>query len=170
MNETRSLSDETVARMADRQAIVDLTIAYTWALDGRRYEELRQVFLPDAVASLGGELAGVEAIIQRVTAALSPLDDSQHMISNHQVRLDGDRATCRCYLQAQHVRHGVEGGDNFIVAGRYEDEAVRTPDGWRIARRVLTVMWTHGNAAVVRRPQPRDGHGTPPNTQGDTHR
>ena len=79
-------------------------------------------------------------------------------MSNHQVAIDGDAATCRCYFQAQHVRHGTEGGDNFIIAGRYEDRLVRTAGGWRIEHRVLTVDWTEGNPSVVRRPRP-DGAG-----------
>ena len=138
----------------DRTAIIDLTHAYCWALDTRAWDELRQVFLPDAHAVLGGsDLQGIEAIIARVTEALSPLDDSQHMVSTHQITVDGDRATCRCYLQAQHIRHDADGGPNFIIAGRYEDELVRTADGWRIAHRQLVPMWSEGNRAVVR-PRP----------------
>lgn len=139
------------ARLLDRQAIVEVTIAYTWALDTRRFEDLRQLFLPDATASLGTELTGIDAIIERVDRVLTPLDDSQHLVSNHEVRLDGDRATCRCYFQAQHIRRGTDGGDNFIVAGRYEDDLARTTGGWRIARRSLVSMWSDGNPAVIRR-------------------
>ena len=79
-----------------------------------------------------------------------PLDDSQHLVATHQVRVDGDEATCRCYLQAQHVRAGVEGGDTFLFAGRYEDRFERTSDGWRIRHRTIVRMWTDGNPAVVR--------------------
>ena len=43
------------------------------------------------------------------------------------------------------------GGDQYIVAGRYEDRYVRTDEGWRIAERELVVMWTAGNRDVVRR-------------------
>jgi len=42
------------------------------------------------------------------------------------------------------VRVKDAGGDNFIIAGRYEDELLRTPDGWRISFRRLVVMWTQG--------------------------
>ena len=93
---------------------------------------------------------GIESIIERISTALDPLDASQHLMGNHLVVVSGDRATCRCYLQAQHVRHGAPGGSNYIVAGRYEDDLVRTPEGWRIRRRVLVVTWTDGNVAVVR--------------------
>jgi ketosteroid isomerase-like protein len=137
-------------QLADRLAIIDVTIAYTWALDTRDWDALDDVFTPDATASLLEELEDREAIKERIRRALTPLDDSQHMVSNHDVRVDGDTATSRCYLHAQHVRHAAEGGPNYIVAGRYEDRFQRTPDGWRIAHRTLTVMWTDGNLKVIR--------------------
>jgi ketosteroid isomerase-like protein len=133
----------------DRTAIIDVTIRYCWAIDERDWDALADVFTPDAVATLGRECRGLAEIRARIAEALSPLDDSQHMVTNHQVHVDGDTATCRCYLQAQHVRHAVDGSPNFIVAGRYEDELVRTPAGWRIARRALVVMWREGNVEVV---------------------
>jgi hypothetical protein len=142
-------------RLADEHAIVALTIAYTWALDSRDWPTLHQVFLPDATAFLGRELVGIEAIIERISSALSPLDASQHIIANHQVTFDGtgDAATCRCYLHAQHVRAEAAGkgtgGPNFIVAGRYLDDLVRIENGWRIKRRTLVVDWTEGNTAVA---------------------
>ncbi len=134
----------------DRQEIVDLTIAYAWALDMREFELLRNIFLPEATALLVDERDGIDSIIERVRSALEPLDASHHLIGNHQVSVDGDTATCRCYLQAQHVREGTEGGPNYIFAGRYEDDLVRTATGWRIARRTLVRVWSDGNPAVVR--------------------
>ena len=137
---------------ADRQAIVDLTIAYTWALDTKQFDALRDVFAPDATAELRGvECTGLDAIIERISKALQPLDASQHLLGNHQVTLDGDRARSRCQLQSQHVRHGTAGGDNFVIGGVYEDELVRTASGWRITRRVMREVWSDGNYDVVRR-------------------
>jgi ketosteroid isomerase-like protein len=140
--------------LADRQAIVDLTIAYCWALDTKQWAELDDVFLADATAMLATDapLVGVDAIKARVERALAPLDDSQHLVANHQVVVNGDDATCRCYLQAQHVRHaaaGEAGGPNFMIAGRYEDRMVRTANGWRIAHRELVPMWREGNPTVI---------------------
>lgn len=135
----------------DRQAIVDLTIAYGWILDHGPRDDLRTVFTEDAVADYGGvAFEGVDAIIAKVEESLGRLSVSQHLISNQQVQIDGDTATCRCYLQAQHTKRGTEGGDNFIMAGRYFDDLVRTSDGWRITKRVLTIDWTEGNPGVVR--------------------
>lgn len=130
---------------------MDVTIAYSWALDTKDWDALDDVFTPDVTAELVGPLEGVEAIKARVRTALEPLDDSQHLVATHQVHVAGDRATCRCYLQAQHVRHDADGGPTFMFGGRYEDELVRTAAGWRIARRVLVRMWTDGNPAVMAR-------------------
>ena len=137
---------------ADEAAIVRLTHDYCWALDSGDYDALRQVFTPDCMARLGGNQSNVDEVIARVSAALGPLDDSQHMVSTHQIRrwVDGT-VTGRCYLHAQHILAGVAGGDQYIVAGRYEDRYVRTDEGWRIAERELVVMWTAGNRDVVRR-------------------
>lgn len=136
---------------ADRIAITDLAIDYTWSLDQHEFERLRNIFQPDATFNIAGvPFVGIESIIAKISASLSPLDDSQHLISNHQITVNGDTATARCYLQAQHVRRAAEGGPNFIFAGRYEDDLVRTPEGWRIAKRSLIHMWTEGNPAVTR--------------------
>jgi hypothetical protein len=136
----------------DEQAIADVAIRYCWALDENRWELLDDVFLPDATARLGNPdlLEGRDAIVARCSAALTPLDDSQHIVSNHQTVIDGDTATHRCYLHAQHIRRAAVGGPHYVVAGRYVDRCVRTANGWRIAHRDLEVMWTEGNVAVVR--------------------
>ena len=77
-------------------------------------------------------------------------DNSNFGSGNHEVSVDRDAATHRCYLQAQHIRAAATGGPNYIVAGRYEDRFVRADAGWRIAHRTLTVMWTDGNVGVAR--------------------
>ena len=139
-------------QMLDERDITSVAVAYTWALDQHRWDDLRDVFAADATATLGNPdpLVGIDAIIGRIRAALEPLDDSQHLVGNHQVTIDGDTATHRCYLHAQHIRHVANGDPHYIVAGRYEDDLARVSDGWRIIHRNLHVMWTDGNPAVVR--------------------
>jgi len=138
--------------MNDHQAIVDLTIAYAWALDTKQVEQLRDIFTPDATASLRGvDCEGVDAIINRIGGSITRLDATQHLIGNHQISIDSDQATCRCQLQSQHVKHGVDGGDTFLIGGYYEDRLARTSDGWRITHRVMAQTWTTGNPAVTAR-------------------
>ena len=134
---------------ADHQAIVDVTLAYAWSLDSRDWSALDQVFTTDATAVLLGRRSeGRDDIIDRVAKSLAPVDSTHHIVTNHQIQISVDTATCRSYLQAQHVRQGAPGGDTYIIAGRYEDDLIRTADGWRIGHRLLVSMWTDGNPAI----------------------
>jgi hypothetical protein len=137
--------------LLDEREIRNLAFRYCRALDTKNWPLLDEVFLPDATAELGTPttLDGIDAIRTRIRTALEHLDDSQHLVGNHEITVDGDVATHRCYLQAQHIRAAAVGGPNYIVAGRYEDRLTRTSQGWRISHRTLTVMWTDGNVAVA---------------------
>ena len=138
--------------MSDRDDIIDLAIAYTWALDTKNVEGLRDVFAPDAAGMLRGvECNGVDAIIARIGGAIARLDVTQHLVGNHQVILDGDTATHRCRLHSQHVKAGTPGGDWFVVGGYYEDRLARTDSGWRITHRTMTQTWSSGSPEVVKR-------------------
>jgi len=137
--------------LEDRQAIVDVTVRYCWAIDTRDWTDLANVFTEDAEADYGfmpviRGLPQIQALVRRV---LTPLDTSQHMVTNHQIEAREGDVRSRCYFHAQHTRRGVEGGAHYIVAGIYRDKWAHTAAGWRIRARELEVLWTEGNAAVV---------------------
>jgi 3-phenylpropionate/cinnamic acid dioxygenase small subunit len=142
----------TVEEMLDKQEIVELLYRYATALDGRDWPALAAVFAEDGVAdytSLGlPACEGPDAIVAACRQTLIGFDATQHLITNPTVDLAGDPARARCYFQAQHRLAGAPGGDNYIVAGTYEDEVVRSPDGWRIARRTLIPTWFDGNDGI----------------------
>ena len=138
--------------LVDRQKIVDLTIAYTWIIDRGPREKLREVFTEDAAFIIDiKSYNGIDEIISKIDRTLGGLSASQHLISNHQVLIDGDNATCSCYLHAQHTLHGTEGGDNYVMAGRYVDKLIRVGTEWRIVERELILDWVEGNPKVLAR-------------------
>ena len=143
------MSDRDV--LQDKQEITEVCYRYGINLDSRQWSKLRECFTEDAVADYLDmpRCEGYQAIEDTCRQALSRFTGSQHLIGNVLVTVDGDEADSVCYLQAQHVLKGTDGGDNFIIAGRYVDHLVRTPDGWRINHRRLEGIWTDGNPAVV---------------------
>tara|TARA_B100000686_G_scaffold317265_1_gene365892 strand:- start:948 stop:1394 length:447 start_codon:yes stop_codon:yes gene_type:complete len=146
-----SENDEPVAQ-EDAQLIVDKTIEYCWLIDTLDLDELHRIFTPDATFIIGEEvIQGLPAIQERIGKSLNRLDLSQHIISNHQVKIDKNSATSRCYLHAQHLDKNAQKGALFVIAGRYEDQFVRTENGWRIKQRDLTPMWMDGNPGVLGR-------------------
>ena len=119
-----------LAELLDKQAITETCYRYGIALDSRDWAALARCFTPDAGAYYTGlpPAVGYQAIEDTCRATLTPLTASQHLIGNVTVSLDGDAADCVSYLQAQHVKTGTPGGDNFTIAGRYRDRFVRTDE------------------------------------------
>ena len=72
---------------------------------------------------------------------------TQHLMGNHLVNVAGDTATAKTYVRAMHHKHEKDGGDIYHMMGHYEDELVKTPDGWRIKNRTLVVDFETGEKA-----------------------
>jgi hypothetical protein len=67
---------------------------------------------------------------------------TQHLVGSINIVPSGeDTAEMSSYMHAAHLRTN---GDNHMVLLTYVDHCVRTPDGWRIAKRTLYPMaaWT----------------------------
>ena len=108
--------------LEDRQAIIDATILYCWAIDERDYEALDRVFVPDVhceYRSIAPAFSGLAALKKILAAALDPLDLTQHMLTNHQIDMTEEGPRSRCYFHAQHVRASASGGPNLVVSGDY---------------------------------------------------
>jgi 3-phenylpropionate/cinnamic acid dioxygenase small subunit len=133
----------------DEYEIAKLVIRYATALDTRDWQLLSTTLAPEIIFTPDGfePLVGYEAIRTAVSSALEG-QDSQHYVTNMSSDVVGDEATSRSYLQAQHIRNGTVGGSTYLVAGVYDDQLRRTPDGWRFTRRNLSVLWTRGNPTV----------------------
>ena len=144
------MTGKEVNQLEEKQRIIDLTIAYTWIIDHGPRENLQEVFTEDAVFIIDTRyLNGIDEIRGKIVRTLGGLSASQHIVSNHQVSIDGNTATSRCYLHAQHTMNGTEGGDNYVMAGRYIDKLIRSGDEWRINKRQLILDWTEGNPKVL---------------------
>ena len=123
--------------MSDRDEIVDLTIRYATAIDSQRYELLSTVFTTDADLDYGevGHWTSAAEITEFMDLAHRGAANTMHRMSNQVVTVDGDAATARTYVDALIL--GPDGsGVNAI--GYYDDEAIRTADGWRIGKRTFT--------------------------------
>ena len=72
-----------------------------------------------------------------MAAAHVPMRDTKHMMHNIVISMDGaDRATAVTYV---HTVQALDAGGWVDAVGQYDDEFVRTDDGWRIATRRFTL-------------------------------
>lgn len=137
--------------MGDREAVIDTVNRYATALDTRDWALLDRVFTADAEGDFGGApLRGIEALRGLMQGALGGCGATQHLLGNHRVELDGDRARCVCQVRAFHAGTGRAAGGHYELFGEYRDELLRTAEGWRIARRTLRVRHEIGTRDVLR--------------------
>jgi ketosteroid isomerase-like protein len=123
----------------DVLALLNLQAEYADGADSLSGAAYASVFTEDGV--LDATHTGIPAVAGR--AAIARLMDDTfaqqthncHMTTNQRVlSADGDRATGRCYFFQRSI---LRNGGRTEFSGRYEDEYRRTPEGWKISKRVL---------------------------------
>jgi 3-phenylpropionate/cinnamic acid dioxygenase small subunit len=137
-----------------REQIRDTIARYAHCVDGGRFDDLGELFVPDGVLEIEGApphrgRAAITAFVAGVgrDLAASAVPRIRHHVGNVVIELDGtERARSRCYFLAVTDR----GVDHW---GRYRDELVPWDGRWRFARRqVRTDGATRGSWAAGRAP------------------
>jgi 3-phenylpropionate/cinnamic acid dioxygenase small subunit len=138
-----------IREIEDRIEIQELMNRYAQMVDEKEWARMDTVFAPGATVdytSTGGKAGPYRETLEWLGRALEPWPLNLHYITNLSIELDGDRARSSCYFHAPMGRATDDGGQLVITnAGRYDDELVRTDDGWRIAVRDCqqTIMIGH---------------------------
>jgi hypothetical protein len=121
----------------DVAQIVRLTHDYALYNDTFQVDLLVNLFTPDAWFDM--QPAGLDRYVgretireffQREERALSHV---MHLTSNHRVDVDGDSASGTAYFLAMGISR--RSGRENQARGYYQDDYVRTADGWRFASR-----------------------------------
>ena len=135
----------------DIAAVVNTVNLYAIGVDTRQWQLFDEVFTAGATADFGGPavFTGLDTIKRLFVAIHAPFHSTQHATRAHHVRVDGDSATCLSYFHAMFLRD-VPGERMYESTGWYDDSLVRTPQGWRIARRTCRSTWAGGNPAVLK--------------------
>jgi 3-phenylpropionate/cinnamic acid dioxygenase small subunit len=123
-----------------RQDISDLLVRYATGIDRRDWPLLRTVFTDDCELDYGeiGAWSGVDAVTEFMEQVHAPAGHTLHRLTNQVITVAGDSAAARTYVDALVMFGDDQSGANGI--GFYDDEIVRTCDGWRIARRRFTAV------------------------------
>jgi hypothetical protein len=131
-------------------AITNVINLYPLAVDTQNWALFDRVFTEDIHCDFGGPAIWNDRASLKLAfdAIHAPFAATQHATRGHHVAVDGDRATCLSYVLGRFIRD-VPGGNMFESAGWYDDALIRTPEGWRISRRVCRMLWWGGNPAVL---------------------
>ena len=126
---------------ADKERIAEVLIRYATGIDFKDWALLRTCWTEDVDVDYGevGRYSGADAITGLMEQLHDAMGPTYHRLSNFAIAVDGDRATARSYVHA--VLQAIpEDAASWVEAlGHYDDELVRTPEGWRIAKRTTQI-------------------------------
>jgi hypothetical protein len=155
--------EEQVRYLADRIEIQDVIARYGLGQDLHEdgdndvLEKWNNVFTPDGVADYRctgvaelGDIGFRELVdfMRRPGGSMSGLQRWQHFQGWSTVTIDGDTATARTPHIHTHKGETDGRGWNLIQTGMFVDHLERGPQGWRIARRTLEILWMDTFATV----------------------
>ena len=139
--------------MSDRLEIETVLVRYVNAIDTRDFDALDAVFTPDAridYTAMGG-MAGSYAEVRPWLADVLPRFPAYyHLLGNIAATIDGDSAHSRtaCFNpMTVELAGGVR--QTMFLGLWYIDDWLRTPEGWRITRRIEEKCFDHNVPAPM---------------------
>ena len=134
--------DETLAWIVDRARIAELTARYNRCFDDGDTEGFAANFTEDGVMEVvgGPTTTGRAALVEMCRHTPYGI---VHVTVDAIVAVDGDRAvqdvTLLVVARPPHDAPADKRKSRLQRTGRYHDQLVRTPEGWRFARRTVTL-------------------------------
>jgi hypothetical protein len=123
----------------DRDEIRQLMYRYGHCWDNFDAQGWADVFIEDGVYWEGGGpiIKGRDELVAYAQDT-SPLFSGRfHIVTNQLIDVEGDEAKAHSYFC-------IIEGLNPCLTGTYDDDVIRTPQGWRFAKRVVTVLHPAG--------------------------
>jgi len=138
-----AIDEKALQQVIDKEAIRDLVLCYSRAIDRKDVELLRDLYTEDATDSHGDSFDGpADAYCEFIEQSLPYMPYSGHHVCNHMISVDGDEGNGEVYALAYHVIPDMSGDDareEDFMAVRYIDSYRRCADGkWRFSKRVVT--------------------------------
>jgi uncharacterized protein len=166
--ESNAQERTSVVTSSTQNNIVDITAAEQLVnnvgslADQRQWQELSQLFSTKVVLDYGyPELLSPQEVIDRWQPLLSQFDRTQHQLSDIRVREQDGRVLAEANFTATHTLEGVQGGNEWILSGRYEYELENQDGTLKVMRMRMIPGEASGNTAVFEAAQQR-ANITPP--------
>ncbi len=134
----------------DRNSLLELLARYVSIPDTKDWDDLPPKVFTDPLTwdfqSIGGPSPTPQPlgeIVARLRIGFTGFEATHHSATSPRITIDGDKAHIRAHIRAEHwVPSNLVPSDSsncWLLVGFYDDEAVRTSDGWRIQSVKLTV-------------------------------
>ncbi len=129
----------TLEQVSNRFEIQDLLVEYSRCIDMKDFDGLDTIFTKDAFIDYT-EMGGIKGAFPEVKKWLSEVmpmfSSTQHLISNYEIALDGDKATGKIMCFNPQVLKAGDKEYTMFLGLWYLDQYIKTADGWRICQRI----------------------------------
>jgi 3-phenylpropionate/cinnamic acid dioxygenase small subunit len=140
----------------DKLAVAETVYRYAKGVDDRDWDAYRSIFAERVTVDFSGydstrkpvEMSADDWVAQ-IRPQFMGLHATQHLMANPLAEVNGDHARVTMYVRAHHVFEPDVGDSWFTVGGFYDDELVRSPEGWLLTRVKLTVTWRLGRPDIM---------------------
>jgi 3-phenylpropionate/cinnamic acid dioxygenase small subunit len=134
----------------DERAIVSVALRYARSIDTKNAELFMSCFTEDALFGLPKLRMDPGMKLEMAMPFLDSLfSATQHVTTNFEVDVSGDKASLRSLYIATHVWRENLADPLFVMGGHYQDTFVRSDDGWRIQDRLLVNAWFTGDREAI---------------------
>ncbi len=134
---------------ADRLAILDLLARYARGIDRCDAETLNAIWADAATVDYGNGVADARKWAAGVLEMLRSMSRTQHMLGQTLIDFTESGAQAETLCHAWHETPGPEGPIEMVVGGRYLDDLVRMPAGWRIRHRRFVMDWNRNGPSTA---------------------
>lgn len=127
--------------LLDRHGIRQCIVRMARGEDRRNGEMIRTCCWPDSITDYGVFKGDFEAYYAWVIPGADAITNTQHVLGQSYIELDGQRARVETHVVSYHrVNMGEEERDT-CVGGRYLDVMEKRGGEWRIAERTMLYDW-----------------------------
>jgi ketosteroid isomerase-like protein len=132
---------------SDELAIQRLAAAYTDAVNRNAPAEAAATYAPHGALTMMERppVEGRTAVAEFLAATFARYDLVAQTTHSGVVHVMGDVAHARWQVSEMQL---PSTGGSVLIIGRYEDELIRLPQGWRFTRRRFTARY-HGDSALT---------------------
>ncbi len=142
MVETGRVPD--VVEVADRLAIQEVIAMHCRGVDRASAEILMSCYWPEAEVDYGAYKGPAHSFCGPLAEAIRRYENTQHIISNVLIEIDGAKARTETYVTAHHYLAG-DPDTEMTYIGRYLDQMQKRDGVWKIAYRKIVMTW-HQNS------------------------
>ena len=142
--------NEILKTLIDKDTIINIRVRFTRYIDTKDWKGLTTL-LSDRVdvdySDFGIPIQTMtrEEFVGLIRNTLSREGvRTQHYISNFDISVEGDNATCQAHVRAMHFLPN-EGESMLEMGGYYEAKLVRIAQDWKIKSWKFTILWSRGN-------------------------